>query len=89
MQGAVVDLSATGLKLALEEMNGEQLAAAIKERVATCPVILLTGFEDYGDETGSSPTNIDLIVRKPASLEELRRAILEVLSPARVELVPA
>jgi CheY-like chemotaxis protein len=76
--------------LAMPGMNGQQLANVMKQLTPAVPVILLTGFEDYGDETGTrSVSNIDLIVRKPASLEELRRAILEVLSPARVELVPA
>ena len=67
--------------LALEEMNGEQLAAAIKARAADCPVILLTGFADTLPG-GRRPTGCDAVLRKPLLPADLWRAMAQVTSKA-------
>ena len=51
--------------LALEGLNGERLAAAVKQRDATTPVILLTGFGDKLLADGHKLENIDAVLRKP------------------------
>ena len=58
-------------------MNGVQLAAAVKERATGARVILLTGFGDEMQATGSLPNGVDLILSKPISAADLRRAVAE------------
>jgi signal transduction histidine kinase len=57
-------------------MNGVQLATSIKEVSPETPVVLLTGF---GDEMlaigGGHPQGIDLVLGKPVSQADLRRAV--------------
>ncbi len=61
---------------AMPGMNGEALAAATKEHAPTVPVILLTGFGDLLKATGTTRLgDIDLILHKPVTLHDLRRAI--------------
>jgi signal transduction histidine kinase len=71
--------------LAMPGMNGEQLANVIKQLTPAMPVILLTGFEALAGEKGACTPSIDIVVAKPASLEELRRAIFDVLTSDRAE----
>jgi signal transduction histidine kinase len=61
---------------AMPEMNGDELARQIKRRYPQVPVLLLTGFGDMMTHAGESPEGVDLIVSKPVSEEELRRALL-------------
>ena len=58
-------------------MNGQQLALAINEIAPGTAVILLTGFGDEMQESGELPEGISLIVGKPVSAADLRRAVLE------------
>jgi signal transduction histidine kinase/CheY-like chemotaxis protein len=63
----------------MPEMNGDQLAVAVKSREPDTRVILLTGFgTDRESEMHSE--FIDLVVSKPASLAELRAAIAKVMA---------
>ena len=64
---------------AMPGMNGMALAAAVKEVTPRTPVILLTGFGDMlgAPEPGS---DVDLVLNKPVTLLELRRAIARVLA---------
>jgi signal transduction histidine kinase len=67
---------------AMPEMNGDQLAAAVKSRAPETRVIMLTGFGDLaaGDEGVSE--FIDLVLTKPATGAALRGAIAKVMSRA-------
>ena len=67
--------------LAIEAMNGEQLAAAIKLRTKT-PVILLTGFADTMLADGRKPDSVDVMLRKPLSPGDLWRAVAQVMAQA-------
>ena len=58
-------------------MSGEQLARAISERAPGTAVILLTGFGDEMQDRGELPEGISLIVGKPVSAADLRRAVLD------------
>ena len=60
---------------AMHPMNGEQLAAAIKGKSATTPVMMLTGFGDMMNAAGERPGNVDCVLGKPASMIELRQGI--------------
>ena len=66
------------LDRAMPELNGEQLATAIKRADTNVPVILLTGFGDLMSATGTKPDDVDLIVSKPATLAALREAVSKV-----------
>jgi FixJ family two-component response regulator len=64
---------------AMPETNGDELAASIKRMSPREPVIMLTGFEDMVNHCGQRSKNVDLVVGKPARLDDLRKAILEVM----------
>ena len=57
-------------------MSGEQLAKKIHAMAPGTPVILLTGFGDEMQARGTLPEGICLIVGKPVSAADLRRAVL-------------
>jgi signal transduction histidine kinase len=64
---------------AMSEVNGDELAASIKEVQPREPVIMLTGFADLINESGGRPKNVDLVLTKPARLDDLRKAIFDVI----------
>jgi CheY-like chemotaxis protein len=61
-------------------MNGVQLSVAIKELAPQTPVILLTGFGEEMNAAGSAPGGVDLVVGKPVSGSDLRKAIHQVMA---------
>jgi len=63
----------------MPEMNGDQLAAAVKSTEPDTRVIMLTGFGGEIDGDYQSEF-VDLVVAKPASLAELRAAIAQVMA---------
>jgi CheY-like chemotaxis protein len=65
-------------------MNGVQLAAAMKELTPGTPVILLTGFGEEMLALGESPRGVDLVLGKPVTAADLRRAVFGVLSAREV-----
>ena len=58
-------------------LSGEQLARAITELAPGTPFILLTGFGDEMQARGQLPVGISLIVGKPVTASDLRRAVLQ------------
>ena len=74
-RGGTFDLVVTDQSM--PEMNGVQLAAAIKELAPNTPVILLTGFGDEMEAAGSLPAGVDLLLGKPISAADLRRGVAE------------
>jgi len=61
---------------AMPEMNGLELAAAIKEIAPRKPVvIMLSGFGDETGLAGALPPGIDFVLAKPVPLERLREAL--------------
>jgi PAS domain S-box-containing protein len=67
---------------AMPEMGGDQLAAELKRRGSTTPVIMLTGLGDLMNEVGERPEGVDLVVAKPVTLAELRAAVTMVATDA-------
>ncbi len=63
-------------------MNGVQLAAAIKAISPETPVVLLTGFGEEILAVGARPTGVDLVIGKPVSHADLRRAIFQAMERA-------
>ena len=62
----------------MPEMNGDALAAAIKQLRPAQPVLLLTGFGDIMAGAGELPAGVDLVVSKPFTLTTLRTAIAKI-----------
>ncbi len=62
----------------MPEMNGDALAAAIKQLRPMQPVLLLTGFGDIMAGAGELPAGVDLVVSKPFTLTTLRTAIAKI-----------
>ena len=54
-------------------IKGDQLAHAIKQKAESTPVIMLTAFPPM-----TFPEEIDLVLLKPFSLQNLRNALLQV-----------
>jgi signal transduction histidine kinase len=75
--GAEFDLMITDH--AMPGMNGVQLAAAVHEKRAGHPVILLTGFAAGSMGADEEPAGVDLVMRKPVLRRELRRALGSVM----------
>jgi FixJ family two-component response regulator len=65
----------------MPEMNGDQLAAAIKEQSPKTPVVMITGFADMPVEGVDAAHQPDVILRKPITQVTLRQAIARVLAP--------
>lgn len=64
---------------AMPEMGGDEMAAAIRRRSPSRPVLMLTGFGDIMDAEGEKPEGVNLVVGKPVTPEGLREAIRRVL----------
>ena len=59
----------------MPEMNGDQLAAAIKQIAPNTPVIMMTGSPPRENSAG-----VDAIVNKPCTPTDLREALAKVTS---------
>lgn len=59
---------------AMPEMNGEQLAVAIKKIAPNKPVLLLTGFGDT-ISAEEKPSGVDYVVGKPVTLSTFREIL--------------
>jgi signal transduction histidine kinase len=64
---------------AMPGMNGRQLAAALREKHAGHPVIVVTGFAPGGMGPDDEQVGGDLVMRKPVPRRELRRALVSVM----------
>ena len=63
--------------LGMPEVTGWDVARAAKARVATLPVILMTGWGDQATTGDTTPGLADRLLAKPFRLEELTRALAE------------
>ena len=64
--------------LAMPGMTGWQVAKEIKKIDKNMPVILTTGWELMPSEEESDKKNVDIIVKKPFTVNSLTEAIKEV-----------
>ena len=60
---------------AMPQMNGVQLAGAVKGINPQFPVLLVSGDFSLIDENGAQLQHIDYILPKPVNARELRQAI--------------
>lgn len=68
----------------MPKMSGDQLAVAIRSIRPLAPIILLTGFE-----TQNVPKSVDLLLSKPATIDDLRGALTTVVSSSKEERITA
>ena len=59
----------------MPELNGDELALAVKQLKPGIPVVLLTGFGELMNAEGERPAGVDIIVSKPFNLDTLRSAL--------------
>ena len=64
---------------AMPVMNGDQMAAAIKQRAPHTPIILLTGFGLFHEK--SEFPDVDVLISKPVRIPALRDAIATATPP--------
>jgi signal transduction histidine kinase len=60
---------------AMPDINGDQVAAAIRSANPTVPVVMLTGFGAMMEDAGEKPTAVDFVVGKPVTIAGLRTAV--------------
>ncbi len=60
-------------------MSGEELAAQVKEQNPRMPIILLTGYGGSEEDEKDLPACVDMLLGKPATWMDLRRAIVQVM----------
>ncbi len=68
---------------AMPEMNGLQLADAVKEASSSTPVVMVSGFGDMAHISGGKPPNVDVLLTKPVSKEELARALNKAIAEVK------
>jgi PAS domain S-box-containing protein len=68
------------LDRAMPDMNGDQVAVAIKHLKPETPIILLTGFGSMMQAAGEQPPGVDLVVGKPVTILGLREAVAKVVA---------
>jgi CheY-like chemotaxis protein len=60
-------------------MKGDTLAAAIKQRLPNQPVLMISTNGALAKASGNPLPGVDLVISKPFSMEDLRKAIAKVL----------
>jgi signal transduction histidine kinase/FixJ family two-component response regulator len=60
---------------AMPEMNGDELAARIKEISPGTPVVMLTGFGDIMSVTDEKPAGANIVLSKPVSMDSLLQGL--------------
>ena len=65
---------------AMPDMSGDEVAGGVKDELPGVPVIMLTGFGDMMEAQDERPANVDLVVSKPVTLEELRQSMAAVMN---------
>ena len=68
---------------AMPEMNGLQLAEAVKDASSSTPVVMVSGFGDMAQVSGGKPPNVDVLLTKPVSRDELRSALNTAMAEAQ------
>jgi CheY-like chemotaxis protein len=60
-------------------MKGDELAAAIKARNPSQPVVMITAFAEMLQSSSTPLKGVDFVISKPFLLENLREAIAKVI----------
>jgi signal transduction histidine kinase len=65
---------------AMPEMDGDQMAIAIRKIKPTQPIILLTGYGEGAQDAPGGRSAIDMVLGKPLSIVTLRKAMVDVVT---------
>jgi CheY-like chemotaxis protein len=84
---ATFDLIITDLEM--PDMDGWTLASHIKELSPDTPIVLITGSEESAVMEGLETSNVDFVLFKPFSLEEIKNTVHTVLALKTIENVDA
>ena len=68
--------------LGMNEVDGRQVATAVKAASPSTPVILLTGWGQWFESKNTLTLPVDCVLAKPPKLRELREALAKCLPPA-------
>jgi len=68
---------------AMPSMKGDELAAAIKERSPSQPIVMITAYAEMLQSSGTPLKGVDFVISKPFLLENLREAIAKTTLPSR------
>ena len=68
--------------LGMPEVTGWDVAATVKARLPTCPVVLLTGWGDQRLDEPASRDLVDRVLHKPVRFQELLQVIAELTATA-------
>lgn len=71
------------LDYVMPEMNGVALAAAIRERGITAPILLATGYADLTEVGVTGTREFAAIINKPYTFADLQRILQRVVNPVR------
>jgi DNA-binding response OmpR family regulator len=63
----------------MSEMKGDTLAAAIKKRLPNQPVLMISSNGALAKACGDPLPGVDMVITKPFNIEDLRKAMTEVL----------
>ncbi len=66
---------------AMPGMRGDELAAAIRQKVPKQPIVMITAYAEMLEDCGDALTSVDFIISKPFRLENLREAVAKVIPP--------
>jgi two-component system OmpR family response regulator len=64
---------------AMPDMKGDELAAAIKERLPHQPILMISANGAMMKSSGNPLTGVDFVISKPFLMKDLREAIARVL----------
>jgi len=64
---------------AMPDMNGDELATAIKQAAPKQYVIMLTGYGEMMKYIGEIPEGVDELLSKPITINDLRKALTKVI----------
>ena len=62
----------------MPQMDGLELAEAVKKRSPTTPVILITAYAETVQATGGVVSNVDIVLGKPCSVTQLSAALSKI-----------
>jgi CheY-like chemotaxis protein len=62
----------------MSEMKGDKLAVAIKERLPSLPVVMITAHADVLLASSNPLTGVDFLLSKPFLMADLREAVVRV-----------
>jgi signal transduction histidine kinase/ActR/RegA family two-component response regulator len=64
--------------LGMPEVDGHQVARAVKAKSPDTPVIMMTGWGSVMKDDGETTPHVDALVGKPPSMEELNKLLLHI-----------